>query len=326
MSSIVACAYNNFSFTKDNIENDIQIIDIRRIKCNVPVPVTVTMPSLHEPAVTVTTVHHVKTVIETQSESASGSGLDSDSDLDSDSETSVSSVLSASASASASSSLLNKTVPSEKVDAVHSFEPDNYYVPKADDTLLWCAFIMINGFERYEMIDNHYIEGNAFKYRIVEDIRSKKALLKPHKLSLSKIEDILVNKPFCHLDALYAIAVCFNLSVCIIQGRKIYEIGRSIDDTKTFVVEKLKGKYGLYSGNAYHKQCALKNVRDNFWSMESITTPIRPLSAYKLPDLVDICKRLHISTTKQQHGEFGSIGIEKKKTKGELYEAICQTI
>lgn len=306
MSSIVACAYNNFSFTKDNIENDIQIIDIRHIKCNVPVKVT--------------TVHHVKTVIEAQSEPASGSGLDSDSD--SDSETSVSSVL----SASVSSSLLNKTVPSEKVDAVHSFEPDNYYVPKADDTLLWCAFIMINGFERYEMIDNHYIEGNAFKYRIVEDIRSKKALLKPHKLSLSKIEDILVNKPFCHLDALYAIAVCFNLSVCIIQGRKIYEIGRSIDDTKTFVVEKLKGKYGLYTGNAYHKQSALKNVRDNFWSMESITTPIRSLSSYKLPDLVDICKRLHISTTKQQHGEFGSIGTEKKKTKGELYEAICQTI
>ena len=60
--------------------------------------------------------------------------------------------------------------------------------------------------------------------------------------------------------------------------------------------------------------------------MENISTPIRPLSAYKLQDLVDICKRLNIPTSHQHKGEFGSIGIEKRKTKGELYEAICQTI
>ena len=75
-----------------------------------------------------------------------------------------------------------------------------------------------------------------------------------------------------------------------------------------------------------HKQSALDYVRDNYWSMENISSPIRPLSAYKLPDLVDICKRLMIPISHQKPGEYGSIGIEKRKTKGELYEAIIQTI
>ena len=188
---------------------------------------------------------------------------------------------------------------------------------------------MLNGIEKFEMIDNYYMEGNTFKYQVVGDIRSKKTLLKPHKLTLSKIEDSLVNKPFINLEAFYAIALSYNLSVCVIQGRKIFEIGRCNDDSKTFVIEKKKGKYGVYlfsDSVTGHKQKALDYIRDNYWSMENISSPIRPLSAYKLPDLVDICKRLNIPTSRQQTGEYGSMGIEKRKTKGELYESIIQTI
>jgi hypothetical protein len=154
-------------------------------------------------------------------------------------------------------------------------------------------------------------------------------LLKPHKLTLSKIEDSLVNKPFINLEVFYAIALSYNISVCVIQGRKIFEIGRCNDDSKTVVIEKKKGKYGVYLFSdtvTGYKQKTLDYIRDNYWSMENISSPIRPLSAYKLPDLVDICKRLTIPTSHQQTGEYGSIGIEKRKTKGELYEAIIQTI
>ena len=193
---------------------------------------------------------------------------------------------------------------------------------------------MINGIEMFETIDNYYTEGNKFKFQLVGDIRSKKTLLKPHKLTLSKIEDSLVNKPFMQLDTFYAVALCYNISVCVIQGRKLFEIGRNNDDTKTFVIEKRKGKFGVFmfshgvgSGvGITQRKRALDYVRDNYWSMENINSPIRPLSAYKLADLIDICTRLNIPTHHQQLGEFGSIGTEKRKTKGELYEAICQQI
>ena len=192
---------------------------------------------------------------------------------------------------------------------------------------------MLNGIEMFEMIDNYYTEGNKFKFQIVGDIRSKKTLLKPHKLTLSKVEDCLVNKHFLQQDTFYAIALCYNLSVCVINGRKLFEIGRNNDEAKTFVIEKRKGKFGIFMFShcpgvscITQKKNALDYVRDNYWSMENINSPIRPLSAYKLSDLVDICTRLNIPTHNQKLGEFGSIGTEKKKTKGELYEAICQHI
>jgi hypothetical protein len=192
---------------------------------------------------------------------------------------------------------------------------------------------MINGLEKFELVENYYTEGNTFKYKVVGDIRSKKALLKPHKLTLSKIEDSFVNKPFINLEAFYALALTYNLPVSIIQGRKLFEIGRNIDDSNTFVVEKKKGKYGIYlfsndSQIAVQKlkKSKLDYIRENYWNMENISSPIRPLSAYKLQDLVDICKRLNIPTSHYNPGQFGSIGTEKRKTKGELYESICQTI
>jgi hypothetical protein len=250
----------------------------------------------------------------------------SDASSDTSSDTSSSDT---SSDTSSSSSSHDEPVGVKEVSVVRFDDIATFYPPKPDDSLLWCAYVMLNGIEKFETIDNYYTEGNTFKYQVVGDIRSKKTLLKPHKLTLSKIEDTLVNKPFINVEAFYAIALSYNLSVCIIQERKIFEIGRCNDDSKTFVIEKKKGKYGVYlfsDSVTGQKQRALDYVRDNYWSMENISSPIRPLSAYKLPDLVDICKRLMIPISHQKPGEYGSIGIEKRKTKGELYEAIIQTI
>jgi hypothetical protein len=68
----------------------------------------------------------------------------------------------------------------------------------------------------------------------------------------------------------------------------------------------------------------LTYIRANYWLMESISAPIRPISAYKLQDLVDISSKLHLPVVNIVPGKFGSIGTEKRKTKSELYEAICK--
>ncbi len=332
--AIVSCRYNSFSFTSDNINNRMIVHSIHNSNGNgngtivskyapkLNVPSELESVSKDKPKTTIDDIVNVK---------LSTDEIVSSSDCDSE----VSSVLSSD----------SETEPEEQVEKeietpeiVQFDDIASFFITKPEDSLLWCAYIMINGIEKFETVENYYTEGNVFKYQVVGDIRSKKTLLKPHKLSLSKIEDGIVNKPFINLESFYAIALTYNLSICLIQGRKIFEIGRNNDDSKTFVIEKKRGKYGIYLFSNQSstigskrsiqtlKTTALNYVRDNYWSMENISTPIRPLSAYKLQDLVDICKRLNISTTHQHKGEFGSIGIEKRKTKGELYEAICQSI
>jgi hypothetical protein len=123
--------------------------------------------------------------------------------------------------------------------------------------------------------------------------------------------------------------------VCIIQDRKIFEVGRSDNDKNTFILEKIRGKFGVYivtsasasaSAGARDKTAFLAHVREKYWSMENISSPIRSISAYKVQDLIDICKKLEIPETKVVLGDFGSIVSQKKKTKAELYEDIVRMI
>jgi hypothetical protein len=206
------------------------------------------------------------------------------------------------------------------------------YTPNVkNDTLLWCAYIMIHGIEKFECVENHYTESNAFKFQMVEYIRARKTLLKPHKISASSVEESLVHKPYITLETFQGIAVCYNLSVCIIQDRKIFEVGRSDNDKNTFILEKIRGKFGVYLGMAVRASAGagaafLAHVRDTYWSMENISSPIRSISAYKVQDLIDICRKLEIPETKVVLGDFGSIVSQKKKTKPVLYEDIVRMI
>jgi hypothetical protein len=195
----------------------------------------------------------------------------------------------------------------------------------AKDSLLWSAYIMIYGTEKYETIENHYTESNTFKFDLVEILRKNKPVLKANKLKLNALEESLVHKPFIGLETLQAIALCKNLSVCIVQDRKYYEVARGGGGTG-FIIEKIKGKYVLYACPDRIRTGYLKYIRENYWLMESISAPIRAISAYKLQDLVDICAKLNLPVVNVTPGKFGSMGTEKRKTKPGLYEAICKCV
>jgi hypothetical protein len=280
------------------------ILDIQT-KCShsaPPAPAPAPAPALPPPQ------NNIVTVSDTDSDSVSDSDSESESDSDSTSD-----------SAPAPAVAFDLTTMSKYL-----------YTPNVkNDTLLWCAYIMIHGIEKFECVENHYTESNAFKFQMVEYIRARKTLLKPHKISASSVEESLVHKPYITLETFQGIAVCYNLSVCIIQDRKIFEVGRSDNDKNTFILEKIRGKFGVYLGMAVSAGAGaalLAHVRDTYWSMENISSPIRSISAYKVQDLIDICRKLEIPETKVVLGDFGSIVSQKKKTKPELYEDIVRMI
>jgi hypothetical protein len=156
-------------------------------------------------------------------------------------------------------------------------------------------------------------------------VRKTKPILKANKLKISGIEETLVHKPFIHPETLQAIALCNNISVCIVDGRKYYEVGGG-SSSGVFIIEKIKGKYVLYASPIHANTEYLNYIRKNYWLMESISAPIRPMSAYKLQDLIDISTKLNLPIATVIPGKFGSMGTEKRKTKPELYEAICKYV
>lgn len=303
---VIPCLYNSFSLTPENINETIEFYAISSFK-QTPLPV-------REMIQVPTVVAEAETEAETETET---DAIDTDTDTETDTET--------------------DTVEIEIKDDTDKeiFHPDmmtSYCVsPSATttmaDSLLWIIYIILKGHEQFETIENHYTESSKFKFELVELIRKNKPILKANKLKLSALEEGLVHKQFIHLETLQAIALCSSLSVCIVQDRKYYEIQNGSGGSGgsgCIIIEKIKGKYALYVCPEKINREYLKYIRTNYWLMESISTPIRAISAYKLQDLVDISSRLGLPVSNIIPGKFGSIGTEKRMTKPELYEAICK--
>ena len=299
-SLVIPCLYNSFSFTPENISDTIVFYDVSCFRSTAMAPVPVPVPD-PVPAPVYTAVIDTPPTFD-----------DTDEDTDDD-------------GSSATTTIDSEIPPSSTV----TFHPDimtSYgykYPPSCSDSILWSVYIMLYGTEKYETIENPYVESNRFKFELIEVMRQNKPILKSNKIKISGLEESLVHKPFITLETLQAIAICKSISVCIVQNRKYYEIGNG---GNTFIIEKIKGKYVLYIAPIKVTMDYLTYIRKNYWLMESISAPISRITAYKLQDLVEISQKLNLPVVNIIPGKFGSMGTEKRKTKPELYEAICKCV
>jgi len=306
MTGIVPCLYNAYSFTPENFNNE-SILCYSTIERNI----SPSSPLLPKPMF----IKKMDDIPASASASASAASEDSDSESSS----------SSSSSASSSSSIHNK-VTKFHPDEISQYAYNNIRTGDSSntDSLLWCLYIMMYGVEKYEMIENRYTESIRFKFELVEILRGNKPILKANKVKLNSVEDTLVHKPFITLETLHAVVLCKSFSLCIVQNRKYYDSGSG--SGSVFIIEKIKGIYVLYIAPTPAIVDYLAYVRENYWRMESISAPIRPISAYKLQDLIDISVKLNLPTVNIFPDKFGSIGTEKRKTKQELYESICRCL
>ena len=335
MTGIIPCLYNSFSFTHANLEggniicydikpnvikseqhdsNNIVSSEAVTSLCSLPKVLPEPMFIKHSPeSFELDNVSDADNDTSTDEKGTDGTETETDADADADVD----------------------NVPSPAVNQTMSFNPNdirkytqNIHETKCADSILWCLYIMMNGYTKFEMIDNYYTESNRFKIELIELLRQNKPILKANKLKISALEESLVHKPFITLETLHAVVVCkSNTTVYIVQDRKYYDIGGGGGTgAMTFIIEKIKGKYVLYDAPQPLTVKYIAYVQENYWRMESISAPIRPLSAYKLQDLIDISTKLGLEVVTKIPGKFGSIGTEKRKTKPELYESICRYV
>lgn len=302
-SLVIPCLYNSFSFTAENINENIVYYSCFRSEAKAPVPVPVPVHVPVPVAVALSETDDDTDTDDTETDDTESDDIASDDDTTTEPEPEPA---------------FNPEIMTSHIVTLNA---------SAKDSLLWAAYIMLYGTEKFETIENHYTESNTFKFDLVEILRKHKPVLKANKLKLNALEESLVHKPFIGLETLQAIALCNNLSVCIVQDRKYYEVASGGGGGGTgFILEKIKGKYALYVCPDRIKAGYLKYIRENYWLMENISAPIRAISAYKLQDLVDICSKLNLPVAVSIPGKFGSMGTEKRKTKPELYEAIVRCV
>ena len=172
--------------------------------------------------------------------------------------------------------------------------------PAASSTssqLFWCAYIACKGEAAFDMISNAFVCETEFKYETVDALRGIRHLAKPlfkrYKMSLPNFEAELISSKRTTLQVMTGIVISHQKNLLYIDHRMFIEIKANDDleegEREYVVIEKVKNRYCVYTDVA---SAELTRCRTELLKMESLDTPVRSSSYYKVRELEDICKRL----------------------------------
>lgn len=189
------------------------------------------------------------------------------------------------------------------------------FIPKHDDTLFWCIFILHFGKVEYELINTKYknFEINE-KMKMVEYLKSNKNVLKKRKISKVETQEIMgkmMSSNITDLQCLHGLCAYYNIHVIIAnRHNKTYiSYDYSENDNKiynkiivvhrsTALLSTTKCKYFIYSNDE------VSNIIDNYVKFESFNKPFNGISMYKLVDLEIIRKKLGLEENKNKKSEI----------------------
>jgi len=192
--------------------------------------------------------------------------------------------------------------------------------------LFWCVYIACKGHAEFDMITNAFVRETEFKYETAELARGGKHLIKPafkkYKMSLPNFEAELISSKRTTLQLMAGIALCHHKPVIYIDGRLFIEIKRSDNaeedaeaesEVEYTVIEKVKNRYCVYK-DAHGTE--LSRCRKELLKMESIESPVRSISYYKVNELEDMCKRLGLSTGPSKKADLYAEVLKYIQTSG----------
>ena len=210
--------------------------------------------------------------------------------------------------------VLREATVAQPITIIHHV-PAKPFTPFQKDKLFWCFFIILKGYEEYEMNhSNSFSLEKKIKIETVEKLKSIKEKLKELKLKRTELEDNLVNHQTISIKGLCALCLVHNISITYVYGRKYYEINKEAENEpgniKGIIMEN------SLRWNDKETDEFMTNVRENYWLIDNIQKPLKAPTSYALKDLQEICQKLQINL------EITVNEKTKQKTKSKLYEEI----
>jgi hypothetical protein len=191
-----------------------------------------------------------------------------------------------------------------------------YFIPKQKDTLFWCFYIMKNGIDKYDDLNEtgiSIVTEKQLKIGFVEKLRKEKQLIKTYKFaSNTHIESQLVNENKIDIATFLTLCVLENLNIVYLKKKTYYEL--LMNDSNDIHVVNFTD-YGKF-GYKLSLNNDVNNIRTTLFKIDNIEKPVKALSAYKLSELVEYCNKLDIGIINEK--------TNKKKNKNELYESLIQ--
>jgi hypothetical protein len=215
---------------------------------------------------------------------------------------------------------VKKTFQKSEVKPIKT-EDKSLFIPKEQDSLFWCYFIIERGETEYEIFNHKTsLAAKQLKIEYIDNIRKNKQTLKTYKFdTLTNIESNLVNDLNINIKTVLSLCSIKNINIVFVKHRVYYELGMN-DSDDYFIIRELnpnvKNRHNFVYGFERASKEKLEEIRNTLYKLDSIDKPIKAITAYKSQGILEFANKLSIETINATTG--------KTKTKKDLYEAIVQ--
>jgi len=203
---------------------------------------------------------------------------------------------------------------------------DNRFKPYQTDSLFWCFYILLNGYDAYETVNNHFVVENEEKIKMIELLRTSKKIIKEHKWGSSENDISLIGQPisittFATLCGLHKLKVFFvdeiNRTFCSGQMEQGQSEGEGEESVHVLYksATSLRFECELNVSKAYlMESCA------GYYQILSIHKPINAISSYTIKELNEMCRSLSLDYVLVKDN------LGKPLSKQHLYQALCSKL
>ena len=128
-------------------------------------------------------------------------------------------------------------------------KPKDLFIPKYKDTLFWCFYIMIKGWEEFFLVGKKIVSllKKSIKYLVLSSCVTSKELLKKNKWKRTEIEnDLLNNTIISHCNIYLSMRLIHNINIVLIEDFYYYSYTYLQITPLFFLLKRIMNQYGLY--------------------------------------------------------------------------------
>lgn len=187
-----------------------------------------------------------------------------------------------------------------------TYKIPNTYMIFQKDPLFWCFFVLKHGLALYEIpgvvcFKREKEEKNA----LVRAVRDSKSLLQSYGIKNKDTEielDLTLNQRIS-VKTFLALTIIHRMQIMFLHNRKAYWWDEKIDIVVCYYNECVELQFDNDGSD----------MKETYFQWKNIEKPLKACSAFKHEELLQLCERMRLEST-------------KKNSKAELYQLISDSI
>uniref|UniRef100_A0A6C0JJ71 Uncharacterized protein n=1 Tax=viral metagenome TaxID=1070528 RepID=A0A6C0JJ71_9ZZZZ len=319
MSNVPSTIHSLFYFNKEQSANILQILGkymYRKAENNIDDSVSTVPFSYVAPSISSMSHHY-----DLEVEPALISGCDDEVVEDDDNVETVDNVVNETIVQSPNSIVQS---PNSIVQSPNPISNIEYHYPKQQDTLFWCIFIAVHGYDEYLQVSRNYgVKELEVKQKVSKWLQTNLSKMKNTNIKVTKVamqeimSELITSVKETSIMAMLAMITHFNINVILVDSTGAlmldFKADRDNDLTRTFVLQKDSfGKYKIRT-DSFSKEQA-EEFKKPMVCLESHLRPLKPITNYQTDELKTLARRL------------GGFDENYKYKKAELYEELTEAM